>query len=109
MTAPAPTVRVWDPVIRLFHWTLVAAFATAFLAEEGGLLHDAAGYVVLGLIGLRLIWGIVGPVHARFADFVPTPAQLVRYLRSVVQGRPERYLGHNPAGGAMIVLLLAAV
>lgn len=109
MTAPMSTVRVWDPVVRLFHWTLVAAFATAFLAEEGGRLHDAAGYVVLGLIGLRLIWGIVGPVHARFANFVPAPAQLVGYLRSVVQGRPERYLGHNPAGGAMIVLLLAAV
>ena len=109
MTAPAPTVRVWDPVVRLFHWTLVAAFATAFLAEEGGRLHDAAGYAVLGLIGLRLIWGLVGPAHARFAEFVPTPARLVGYLRRLARGRPERYLGHNPAGGAMIVLLLAAV
>src|SRR5690349_24938569 len=104
MTAPAPTVRVWDPVIRLFHWTLVAAFATAFLAEEGGRLHDAAGYVVLGLIGLRLIWGIVGPVHARFADFVPMPAQLVCYLRSVVQGRSVRFLRLNSAGGSMYVM-----
>ncbi|MEK0085094.1 cytochrome b/b6 domain-containing protein [Benzoatithermus flavus] len=113
MRAPAgpaaAEVRVWDPLVRLFHWSLVAAFFTAFLAEEGETLHDMAGYVVLGLIGFRLVWGFVGPKHARFADFVPTPQRLVAYLAGLVRGRPERYLGHNPAGGVMILLLLAAV
>ncbi|MFO1047799.1 MAG: cytochrome b/b6 domain-containing protein [Geminicoccaceae bacterium] len=109
MAAATPMVRVWDPVVRLFHWSLVAAFATAFLAEEGGRLHDMAGYVVLGLIGVRLVWGLIGPLHARFASFVPAPAQLAAYLRELAQGRPRRFLGHNPAGGAMIVLLLASV
>jgi cytochrome b len=107
--AGAAEVRVWDPLVRLFHWSLVAAFATAFLAEEGETLHNVAGYVVLGLIGFRLIWGFVGPRHARFADFVPTRRQLVAYLASLARSRPERHLGHNPAGGVMILLLLAVV
>ena len=108
MTAE-PTIRVWDPVVRVFHWTLVTAFATAFLVEEGGRLHDAAGYVVLGLIAVRLVWGVIGPEHARFASFVPTLAGLVSYLWGVARGKPARFLGHNPAGGVMIVLLLATV
>ena len=104
-----PTVQVWDPVVRVFHWTLVTAFATAFLVEEGGRLHDAAGYVVLGLIAIRLVWGLIGTEHARFASFVPTPPRLVGYLRGMARGKPVRFLGHNPAGGVMIVLLLATV
>ena len=109
MAAATPMVRVWDPVVRLFHWSLVTAFATAFLAEEGGRLHDAAGYTVLGLIGIRLVWGLIGPLHARFASFVAAPGQLAAYLRELARGRPRRFLGHNPAGGAMIVVLLATV
>ncbi|MGE3295177.1 MAG: cytochrome b/b6 domain-containing protein [Geminicoccaceae bacterium] len=104
-----PTVRVWDPVVRVYHWSLVAAFATAFLAEEGGRLHDAAGYAVLGLIVTRLVWGLIGSEHARFVSFVPRPAQLADYLRGLINGKPARFLGHNPAGGVMIVLLLATV
>ena len=98
------SVRVWDPLLRLFHWSLVAAFATAFLGEEGERLHEVAGYVVLGLIAFRLVWGLIGPGHARFTDFVPSPARLWVYLRGLVRGRPERYLGHNPAGAVMILL-----
>ena len=109
MAASQASVRVWDPLLRLFHWCLVAAFATAFLAEEGERLHEVAGYVVLGLIGFRLVWGLVGPTHARFKDFVPSPARLRVYLRSLVRGRPERYLGHNPAGAVMILCLIATV
>ena len=109
MAAIQPSVRVWDPLVRLFHWSLVAAFATAFLAEEGGRVHDAAGYVVLALIAFRLVWGIVGPGHARFADFVPRPGQLRDYLAGLARGRPARFLGHNPAGAVMIILLLATV
>ena len=64
---------------------------------------------MLGLIGVRLVWGLVGPVHARFASFVPTPGRFVAYLRDVARGKPERFLGHNPAGAVMIVVLLATV
>ncbi|MDR9437694.1 MAG: cytochrome b/b6 domain-containing protein, partial [Thiohalophilus sp.] len=61
---------------------------------------------VLLLIGLRLIWGLVGTRHARFSDFVKRPAEIKQYLKEVLLLRPKRYLGHNPAGGAMIVLML---
>jgi cytochrome b len=102
-------VRVWDPVVRLFHWSLVTAFATAWLSETGETLHNTAGYVVLGLVAIRLLWGFVGGRHARFAAFVRSPAEIMRYLRQLAQGKAARHLGHNPAGGAMIVALLAMV
>ena len=102
-------VRVWDSVVRLFHWSLVTAFATAWLSETGETLHNTAGYVVLGLVAIRLLWGFVGGRHARFAAFVRSPAEIMRYLRQLAQGKAACYLGHNPAGGAMIVALLAMV
>lgn len=114
MAAPLPentgTVRVWDPLVRLFHWSLVAAFGTTYLlGEDGGPLHQRLGYVVLGLVAFRLLWGVAGSRHARFRDFVPSPAGLAAYLRDIAARREQRYLGHNPAGGAMIVALLLAL
>jgi cytochrome b len=105
-----PTVTVWDPLVRLFHWLLVAAFATAYLTEdEWQTIHVLAGYVVCGLLAVRLIWGFIGTPHARFTDFVYSPGFTLRYLRDVLRGRATRYLGHNPAGGAMIIALLLAL
>ena len=106
-SSAAAAVRVWDPLVRLFHWSLVTSFAVAWLSEEGESLHDGAGYVVLALVAVRVVWGFVGSRHARFRDFVPTPAALLAYLRRMLAARAERHLGHNPAGGAMIVALLA--
>ncbi len=104
------TVRVWDPLLRLFHWSLVAAFAVAWLtSEEGQPLHQTAGYVAAGLIGFRLIWGLIGPRYARFAQFIRGPAAVAGYLGAMLRGRERRYLGHNPAGAAMIVALLLAL
>jgi len=103
----ARSVRIWDPVVRIFHWALVAGFLLAWFSVGSGRLHDAAGYVVLGLVLLRLVWGFVGTRHARFSDFVPTRRRLTNYLRAIAQRRAPRYLGHNPAGGAMIVVMLA--
>jgi cytochrome b len=101
-------VKVWDPLVRVFHWTLVTAFAVAFLTEDDWLdLHVLAGYTVLGLVGIRLVWGVVGTRHARFGDFVRGPSTVLGYVGDVLRGRARRYLGHNPAGGAMIVALLA--
>lgn len=108
--AAAGMVRVWDPLVRVFHWLLVLSFFGAWwLGEDGGSLHQALGYTVLGLVALRLLWGVVGSRHARFAEFVPSPRRLARYAGDVVARREARHLGHNPAGGAMIVLLLAAL
>lgn len=100
-------VRVWDPVIRLFHWSLVATFAVAWATgDELKSVHQTAGYVILGLLVVRLAWGLVGTSHARFTDFVTGPGAVFRYLREIVIGHPRRYLGHNPAGGAMVIALL---
>ena len=104
---PPATVKVWDPFVRLFHWLLVALFAAAYLTgDESDRLHIAIGYAVAGLIALRIIWGFAGSSHARFSDFVRGPREVFSYLRDVVFLRARRYLGHNPAGGAMILALL---
>ena len=104
---PPATVKVWDPFVRLFHWLLVVLFAAAYLTgDESDRLHIAIGYAVAGLIALRIIWGFAGSSHARFSDFVRGPREVFSYLRDVVFLRARRYLGHNPAGGAMILALL---
>lgn len=107
----APRLRIWDPFVRVFHWLLVAGFAANFfeLVRAGKTAHQVIGYVVLGLIAARLVWGLVGPRHARFADFVRAPGHVVDHLRQMVRHRDRRYLGHSPAGGAMIVALLLAI
>ena len=103
-------LRVWDPIIRVFHWGLVAAFTVAYLsAEEFSTIHEIAGYVVAGLVAFRLIWGFVGSRYARFSQFIKAPGATLSYLGDMVRGRERRYLGHNPAGAAMIVALLAAL
>ena len=100
-------VKVWDPLVRVFHWSLVASFFVAYLTEDEWLdLHVLAGYAVALLVVFRLVWGLIGPRHARFSDFVYPPAEVMGYLRDLLRGRARRYLGHNPAGGAMIVALL---
>jgi cytochrome b len=104
------TVRVWDPLVRVFHWTLVAAFLTAYLVEDDWLgLHVLAGYTVLGLVLFRLVWGVIGTRHARFTDFVRSPSAVLAYLKDVVRVRARRHLGHNPAGGAMVIALLGSL
>lgn len=103
-------VRVWDPLIRLFHWSLAAGFTIAFVTEDDLLaLHVWAGYLILGLVSIRVFWGLVGPRHARWSDFVKEPAEVFTYLKAAVRSRAARYLGHNPAGGAMVVALMLSL
>ncbi len=110
MSDDRTTVNVWDRFVRVFHWTLVASFAIAYFSTEHiGLLHKGAGYLALGLVAARAVWGFVAPSrHARFAHFVPTPARLLRYLTLLLRGREPRHLGHNPAGAVMILYLMSA-
>lgn len=111
-TRPAE-VRVWDPMVRLFHWSLVLGFAVAWATgDEIKWLHLGAGYAIAGLIGFRILWGLVGTRHARFTDFVRHPSTVLAFLKDTARLRARRYLGHNPAGGAMTIamlLMLAAI
>jgi cytochrome b len=106
----ATMVKIWDPLVRVFHWSLVASFATAWLtAEDWKSLHHFAGYAAGSLIAFRLIWGLVGTRYARFRQFVRSPATVIRYLCDIATGNEARYLGHNPAGGFMILALLTCM
>jgi cytochrome b len=104
---PPATVQVWDRFVRVFHWSLAAFFLIAFVTgDEVESLHIAAGYAIALLVALRIVWGFIGPTHARFASFVRSPREVLAYLGDIARFRAPRYLGHNPAGGAMIVALL---
>ncbi|GAB4223683.1 MAG: cytochrome b/b6 domain-containing protein [Kiloniellaceae bacterium] len=104
------SIRVWDPLVRIFHWSLVASFAVAWIsADEWDDLHIWAGYAAAGLIAFRLVWGLVGPRYARFSQFLRAPGTVAAYLKDLAGGRERRYLGHNPAGAAMILALLVGL
>lgn len=104
------TVKVWDPFVRVFHWSLVASFAVAWLtADELKNVHELAGYAAGALVGSRLVWGLVGSRYARFTQFVRSPRKTLGYARDALAGREARYLGHNPLGAMMIVCLLVAM
>ncbi|MCC7219531.1 MAG: cytochrome b/b6 domain-containing protein [Candidatus Contendobacter sp.] len=125
MTDRATTeITVWDPLVRLFHWTLVLAFVFAFCSQSDWFetlresllpeewlqaFHVWAGYTIVGLLLFRLIWGLIGPRYARFSDFIYGPRKIFTYTKAVLTLRAPRHLGHNPAGGAMIIILLLSL
>jgi cytochrome b len=102
-------VLVWDIPTRVFHGLLVACFGLAWLSAESERLRDIhvlSSYLLLALIGFRLVWGLIGSRYARFAEFVRGPSAVSAYLRGLMQGHPPTYTGHNPAGALAIVALL---
>ncbi len=106
-----PRVRgqIWDPLVRLFHWSLAVAFAIAWFERSDAAIHETAGEVILVLIIVRAAWGLIGPASARFETFIRGPIATATYLTSILRGKPRHHLGHNPAGGAMIGALLLAL
>jgi cytochrome b len=102
-------ILVWDAPVRVFHWLMVLTFAGAYLTAESEhwrLLHVTLGYTMIGLVGFRIVWGLVGTRYSRFTQFVRGPAAVMRYLGAALRGRPEHYTGHNPAGALAIMALL---
>jgi cytochrome b len=109
----AHRLRVWDLPLRLFHWLLVALLATSWIsAELGGnamQVHQWSGVSVLTLIVFRIAWGFLGSTHARFASFVRSPATALAYATALRRGEQQRFLGHNPLGGWMVLALLLSL
>jgi cytochrome b len=106
-------IRVWDLPVRLFHWLLVLSVAGLFITEQlGGNYmewHKKLGYFVLGLILFRIMWGVIGSQHARFASFLRGPATILKYLRDIKNPAAPRWLGHNPLGALSVVAFLVVI
>jgi cytochrome b len=106
-------IKVWDISIRIFHWSLVAGIGFLwFSGEEGGNImtwHIYIGCTMLGLIVYRLFWGIIGSPYARFSEFLKGPSHTFAYLKSILKGEKTDYLGHNPLGGWMVVILMILI
>tara|TARA_R110001583_G_scaffold11560_3_gene52059 strand:- start:3463 stop:4068 length:606 start_codon:yes stop_codon:yes gene_type:complete len=101
---------VWDPLVRIFHWTLVIAFAIAFISEDDYLtIHSWAGYTILSLLIIRIFWGFVGTKHAKFSDFIFSKQDITQFIKDTFSLKAKRYVGHNPAGGAMVFILIVSL
>ena len=103
-------VKVWDLWVRIGHWLLVLCITVVWLTRHGGeALHEWVGYAALAIVGTRIVWGFVGSAHARFSDFVQHPRAVLSYAQALPRHYEQRYLGHNPLGGYMVIALLVAI
>lgn len=103
-------ILIWDAPTRVFHWLQVISIAGAYSISESERyrdVHVALGYILLGLIVFRLLWGFVGTRYARFSSFFFKPGEIIAYLLSLFKGKSKHYLGHNPAGSVSVWLLLS--
>lgn len=106
----AEWIKVWDPFVRLFHWSLVGLFAFSYATgDEWKSAHVVSGYLIGSLIAMRVLWGLFGSEHARFVNFIYSPVTVLSFLADTARMRAKRYIGHNPAGGAMVIALLLTV
>jgi cytochrome b len=106
--------KIWDPVTRLWHWALVLSVGVGwsfgkFMSFDTIQWHFYLGYLTLGLMAFRFLWGCVGPAPIRFRALLPTPANLLGYLRHVGQRKPSGTAGHNPLGSLSVILMLLAI
>ena len=102
--------KVWDIFVRTFHWTLVGSMIGLYLSgDDFESVHTILGYFVICLVLLRIIWGFMGPNHARFHDFLYRLSKIYHYLKSLINGNPTHYIGHNPAGGLMVIVMLLSL
>ncbi|WP_423205554.1 cytochrome b/b6 domain-containing protein [Pseudomonas kribbensis] len=107
---PRDSLRLWDPVVRVFHLSIAGVFAANyFFNEAGDDWHVWLGYYAMGWLLVRLVWGFVGPRSARWSDFWPTLSRLAAHARSLIAGRPEHRLGHSPIGALVMILMLLAM
>lgn len=105
-----PAERVWDALVRVGHWLLVASVLIAWLTRHnGGGWHEWAGYAATAIVLVRIVWGFVGSHYARFKQFVLGPRATIDYALHVARHTEPRHLGHNPLGAWMIVALIITI
>ncbi len=104
-------IKVWDRVVRYFHWLMLLSFVAAYITSQSGMqqTHILIGYFICLLLIVRIVWGFIGSKHARFSDFVASPLSVWAYLQASFRNNPPHYSGHNPAGGWMVLVLMAAL
>jgi len=104
-------IKVWDPLVRMFHWGVAGGFALAWATSEDDFtrLHAGVGYTLLALVAVRLVWGVIGTRHARFTRFVKGPRTVLAYLKDMVRLKAPATVGHNPVAAVMILALLASL
>ena len=107
----ATKIRVWDGLVRVFHWSAVLLVVSLVVTANLGLqdVHITLGIDLMVLFLARLLWGFMDTGHARFSTFVRGPVVTLGYLRDIVRGHPQRHIGHNPAGAAMVIALLVTL
>ncbi len=98
----AREIKVWDPLVRLIHWSVALAVLVNSFSDAERPLHEWVGYIALGLVVLRLIWGLIGARPARFASFPPNPMAAVHHLGQMLRGDRGAHLSHNPLGALMV-------
>jgi cytochrome b len=104
-------MKVWDAPIRLFHWVLVVLIATSYVSVKLGWMqtHLLSGYSILTLLLFRLVWGFAGSDTARFASFLRSPLAGIAHLRALGRREPDQEIGHNAAGGWMVLVMLGLI
>ena len=104
------SVKVWDPIVRIAHWGVALLFFANFaVIDDDSPAHIYAGYALLTLVVIRILWGLVGSKHARFAGFWPSPSRVQAHIKGIFWGQPGVYLSHNPLGALMVLNLLATM
>lgn len=110
MTTDARRPRRWDAVVRITHWSIVAAvLVNAVFAEEGSSTHVWVGYALAAILAARLIWGVIGPAEARFSAFPPSPRAAIAHIREIVAGEKRLHASHNPLGALMVYAIWACL
>ncbi|MFN4018927.1 MAG: cytochrome b/b6 domain-containing protein [Erythrobacter sp.] len=105
-----PKTRRWDPLVKITHWGIAAVVLwNALIVGEGSAAHIYAGYVLAGLLALRLLWGVIGTRPARFSAFPPSPARALAHIRAIRAGEHERHVSHNPLGALMAYAIWGTV
>ncbi|WP_028695943.1 cytochrome b/b6 domain-containing protein [Pseudomonas cremoricolorata] len=106
----AASIRLWDPLIRVFHLSIAAVFVgNYFFNEAGDDWHRWLGYYAATWLAIRLVWGFIGPRSARWADFWPTPQRVREHAMALLRGRDCHRLGHSPIGGLVMLLMMASI